>query len=155
NGRISFVHGSFDHVTVDALDFRVRDHAAAAELFVVTAESGIGGGVARVVEVLLVLEARDDPLDGSLVRAAVAHQPLEFGDRTHAAAERAYGIVVKGTFIEEIGFGATHRHCRHERSCPSACSAAILPDPDSPRPRKCSWGHKAAHRPRPLRPGSS
>ena len=103
-----------DDVAVHSLRLQVVDDAHAAEFLVVAAIGRKCRRVLGVVQIALVLQANDNQFHQRLANFrigfyAVAKQALQVRDRTHAARQRAYGVVVKLRFGEEFS-GTAKRH---------------------------------------------
>src|SRR5215469_3070964 len=99
---VGFVHSFLDYGGVDAFNFQVGDNATPAEFLVVAAKAGVSRGISGIAQVFLIFEARDHPIDGSLLLAPNAQLALELGHGMHAAPESADRIFVERGFIVRL-----------------------------------------------------
>lgn len=97
-----------DEFAVNAALGEVLLHAAAAEFFVLLTHAGEIGGVARVIEIVLLGEPENDGLHFGVARLAgfhaQPHQAFEFGNGAHFAAQAAHGILIERGGIEGLAF---------------------------------------------------
>ena len=108
--------GFGDDLGRDSLLAQVLPDAALAELFVLLAKAGVGFGELGVIEVAVLLQARQDRRDlrraGLIPFHLALHQTPQVGFGTHAATESLERVLMQSSFVEWCsGFlGASERH---------------------------------------------